>query len=357
MCPSVSMESASGPPRVISDATLRVEVRPVIGGSSARLRFSNLLGTSDLALGEVTVAQPASGTVTGTTRVTFAGAPEVTVAPGQVVACDPVKLPVTTAPMAVSFRVSGSPGPATGHPSYGPAHGSTTVGDDAPFAGALFLVGLDVLTVGEGVIVAFGDSITEGAGADRAYTEVLNDRLRSAGSSVAVLNAGVGGDAVRGVLGRRLAPDVLDVPGVVGVILAIGTNDLGGGSTMLDPPTAEGLVAGMGAVLARLRARSLRVWVSPVTPFGDAARPAMFVPHYSTPGRVALRESVNALVRALPDYDPAVDFDHALRDPVNGHHIPEALSGDNLHPNGAGQTRMAESIELDTVLRDLVSRS
>ncbi len=76
----------------------------------------------------------------------------------------------------------------------------------------------------DGVIVAMGDSLTEGLGVnqDEAYPAQLERKLHDAGYNYTVINAGVSGETTTGALARvdwvlTLQPDV--------VILATGGND------------------------------------------------------------------------------------------------------------------------------------
>src|SRR5439155_16116809 len=72
--------------------------------------------------------------------------------------------------------------------------------------------------MGDGVIVAFGDSLTAGLGVapDEAYPARLEERLRREGYPYRVVNAGVSGDTTAGALRRvdwvlRAHPDVVIV--------------------------------------------------------------------------------------------------------------------------------------------------
>jgi acyl-CoA thioesterase-1 len=76
----------------------------------------------------------------------------------------------------------------------------------------------------DGVIVAMGDSLTEGLGVDpdQAYPAQLADKLHADGYNYNVINAGVSGETSTGALARvnwvlTLKPDI--------VILATGGND------------------------------------------------------------------------------------------------------------------------------------
>jgi acyl-CoA thioesterase-1 len=76
----------------------------------------------------------------------------------------------------------------------------------------------------EGIIVAVGDSLTEGLGVEEefAYPAVLEERLRKQGYPYQVVNAGISGETSSGTLSRikwvlTLKPDI--------VILVTGAND------------------------------------------------------------------------------------------------------------------------------------
>ena len=70
--------------------------------------------------------------------------------------------------------------------------------------------------------------------------------------------------------------------------------------------------------------------------------------NYFTPEGEAVRQAVNAWLRAQTEADGVVDFDAALRDPVAPSRLQAAFhSGDWLHPSDAGYQAMAEAIPLD----------
>lgn len=98
------------------------------------------------------------------------------------------------------------------------------------------------------LVVALGASSTAGRGVGPAdtYPAQLEALLRREGRDVRVLDAGVNGDTSAGMLARLDT----DVPAGTGlVILQAGTNDAGG----------YGHDANIAAIVARLRARSIRV--------------------------------------------------------------------------------------------------
>ena len=175
------------------DQSFRLIIKPEYWGSQARLRFSNAIGTQPVTFDGVFAGlQWASAAlVPGSNRaLTFGGKKSVTVAAGASVWSDSVTLPFVKSgndlrgrKLAVSFHVACSSGPMTWHAkalqsSYVTAPGAGAKGhieaeDAFPFATAswYFLDALDMSAAkavggkgGTGVIVAFGDSITDGTG-------------------------------------------------------------------------------------------------------------------------------------------------------------------------------------------------
>ena len=106
--------------------------------------------------------------------------------------------------------------------------------------------------MGDGVIVAFGDSLTAGLGVapDEAYPARLEERLRREGYPYRVVNAGVSGDTTAGALRRvdwvlRAHPDV--------VIVALGAND------GLRGQSVAAMRGNLEAIVARLKKAGARV--------------------------------------------------------------------------------------------------
>lgn len=210
-------------------------------------------------------------------------------------------------------------------------------------------------------VVALGDSITDGnmatVDANRRWPDVLAERL--AGRGVAVLNAGIsGGRVLRDRMGvnalARFERDVLAQPGVAAVIVLMGINDIAWHGTPLAPdeaPTgAEALIAGYRQLIARARARGVRIVGATLTPFERALADTPMRGYYSA-DKERVRQQVNAWIRDGCEFDAVVDFDTVLRDP----HYPTRMrpaydSGDHLHPGDAGYRAMAESIDLRALL-------
>src|SRR5437016_4640493 len=249
-----------------NDQTFRLIVRPDIWGRQARLRLSNVFGTKAVTFDDVFVGLQMVGPalVKGTNQpVTFGGKASVTVAPGSAVWSDAVQLGFVRDPaelagrkLAVSFHVAGETGPMTWHAkalqtSYVTAPGAGSKGqveDEAAFpystASWYFLDAVDMMApAGTPVIVAFGDSITDGTAStlngDDRWPNVLSRRLAAAGHRAAVINTGIGGNQVTGPAeyspqkpfaggpsaGARLERDVLSLSGVTALIWLEGIND------------------------------------------------------------------------------------------------------------------------------------
>jgi lysophospholipase L1-like esterase len=214
-----------------------------------------------------------------------------------------------------------------------------------------FLSAVDVERRVKGpVIVAFGDSITDGYrstdNANRRWPDRLTERLeaRSKGRPIAVVNAGIGGNRVLSdgfiaIFGKsalaRFDRDVLAVPGASHLIILEGVNDLGGPS----PPSADDLIAGYRQLIARARDHGIKVYGATILPYEGAA--------YFKPQGEVVRQAVNQWIRTGGAFDGVIDFDALMRDPAHPSRMIAGLqSGDWLHPNDAGYRAMGDAVDL-----------
>ena len=374
-----------------NDQTFRLIVHPDIWGHTARLRLSNVFGAQPVTFDHVFVGEQAiAGNLTaGSNRpVTFGGHDSVTAPPGASLWSDPVALAFVRDPadpalagrkLAVSFHIAGSSGPMTWHAkalttSYLTAPGaraaSADEGDGAfPFTTAswYFLDAIDVAAPpGTRLVVAFGDSITDGTDStlngDDRWPDVLSRRLHASyGARVAVVNAGIGGNRVVGPPAysaaqpftggpsalQRLDRDVLSLSGVSSVIWLEGINDFGKAGEGVTPEAVE---AGVKQGVDRMRARlpGVRIIGATLTPDLGSTNPA-----HGSPEEDARRRSYNAFVRTTKLFDGVADFDAATLDPATGQlqpaFVPDSTiggPGDGLHPNRAGYQAMANAIDL-----------
>src|SRR5207248_2310426 len=162
---------------------------------------------------------------------------------------------------------------------------AVTIPEGASITSWVFLTGVDVLAPDSAsAIVAFGDSITDGArstvDANHRWPDILANRLIARNKKLAVLDAGIGGNRILhdatsnvrfGVNAlARFDRDVLAQAGVKYVIVLEGINDLGHAGTSApesETVSAEDLIAGMKQMIERAHEKGLKIFGATVTPF------------------------------------------------------------------------------------------
>ncbi|GAA3758975.1 SGNH/GDSL hydrolase family protein [Terriglobus aquaticus] len=194
-------------------------------------------------------------------------------------------------------------------------------------------------------VVCFGDSITDGMGStpetDRRYPDQFSGLLSATKHevNVAVLNAGISGnrllqDGAGPKASDRFDRDVLSQAGVTHVIVLEGINDIGHGGV-----TAQQVIDALTALAQRAHAKGLKIFGGTLTPYEGAK--------YYTPEGEAIRQQVNAFVRANTAFDGVIDFDKATQDPQHPtQFLPKNDHGDHLHPSDLGYTAMASAINV-----------
>ena len=342
------------------DQTIRLIVRTSIGGDSVRIRLSNEYGDRPLVIGaaHIAVRGAGAGIDASTDRaLTFGGLPTVRLRPGAIVFSDPVAAAVPALrDLAISLHLADSARLTTRHPlalqtNYvrrGNAAGAREFAPDTSIYVWPFLVGVDVTnSAATGVIVAIGNSITDGAlstrDANTRWPNILAERLLDSREPMkAVVNAGISGGRVLtyGAGPSALARfdrDVLMTPGLTHVILLEGINDIG--RSGVDGVTAEDIIAGYRQLIVRAHDRGIVIIGATLTP---ASPRAPFTAAFE-----AKRALVNAFVRSSGEFDAVIDFDAATRDPANPLQFLQTYdSGDHLHPGDAGYRAMGAAIDL-----------
>ncbi|WP_243654725.1 GDSL-type esterase/lipase family protein [Nocardia alba] len=373
------LDALGGPvPLGLVNQTLRMIISPHLGGSQARIHLSNRFGTTPVTFGSVTAGIQSDGsTADGIVRVTFDGAPGVTIAPGRDAVSDPVSITFRAfEPLALTLYVPGPTGSPTKHWNanatsyYAPAGSGdlTEHGADQQFSSTtnswFYVNGLDVMApASTRSVVAFGDSITDGfvggspvsvpadatvADVDGRYPDNLQRRLDAAGIPISVVNSGIGSNRLltsgeplmlgpRGL--DRFRKDALEQAGVGGILVLEGINDLG-----LPPvATADAMIAGYQRIIAETHAAGKKIWLATILPASNALVDGTVL----APGSEDSRQQINRWIRDQDLADGVVDFDVALRDPNNPSILLSSYSGpDNLHPNLVGYQAMADAIDL-----------
>ena len=181
--------------------------------------------------------------------------------------------------------------------------------------------GLAAPAPGEGRVVFYGDSITQGWDIAKSFP------------GKPYVNRGISGQTTPQML-VRFRQDVIALKPQVVVILA-GTNDI---AQNTGPETLEQIEDNFASMAELARANNIRVVLSSIMPV------------YDYPWRAGMEpvEKIRALNEWLRSYaaahgDVYLDYFSAMQDARHG--LPPALSADGVHPNAAGYAVMAPLAE------------
>ncbi|MEO8182485.1 MAG: SGNH/GDSL hydrolase family protein [Deltaproteobacteria bacterium] len=348
----------------LDNQTLRQILRISAGGQQLRVRFSNRFGPTPITFDRAAVALSAGGAAIDAASqlpLTFAGSARVTVAVGQEVWSDFVDLSTRNEQdLAVTVYSAGPSAMGTSH-SLGRQTTYITAGDavdaatlptpESPPTSYYWLNAIEVSGERQRrVVVAFGDSITDGFNstldANHRYPNYLSALLTgaSAPEPFSVVNAGISGNRVlNDIVGpsgvSRFAHDALQPLGVRDVVILLGINDFGIPVFLgAQDVSAQQIMAGLGGLVSAAKAQGLRVYLSTLLPFEGAG--------YFTEEGESKRVAVNAWVRSNPDVAAVIDFDQLMADPSAPRTmVPKFDSGDHLHPKDDGYEAMAAAVQ------------
>jgi lysophospholipase L1-like esterase len=355
------------PPSPILRGTVRYRLPLSQGGTRLILRITNEANKEPLVLGAVTVGIADAGVAARSAtirKVTFGGRSSVTLPAGTPALSDPLEFSTKSAEaVIVSIFLPNDTECPLGQRGMqevaldGRDATQVPILEGAAPTNARTLVSAILVAGGHDAktIVAFGDSITDGAITDsrdvRGWPGHLALRLmRSRGTvHVAVANEGIGGNRVLSdVIGlsalARFDRDVLSLPNVTHLILLEGINDIGfsklPGNTNPGPPIeANALIGAYRQITDRAHLRGIKVIGGTLLAFQGAM-------YYSETGDQT-RQLVNQWIRSSAEFDAVVDFDRALRDPKEPDKLAAAYdSGDHLHPSDAGYIAMSKAFKL-----------
>ena len=379
--PQAYRPGPEGPEPQVAGRTIRERLRVTFGGEELRVRLSNEFGKTPLTIGGATIGVPTGpGSVAaGSLRtLTFSGRKSIVVPPGAPVLSDPVRMHVPPgSDVSLSLYLPQTPHvPLTLHTlglrtAVISPPGNFTAKRRVPQAArtdsCVYVTELLVpRKPGQAVIVALGDSITDGdrsrVNALRNWPDDFERRLVAAGlgTQLAIVNEGISGNQLRhdfaGVSAlARFDRDVASIPGARYVIVLEGINDLGfPGVTLLGHrlapasamPSAADLISAYRQLIARAHAHGLKIFGATLTPFKGT-----FAPYY-TASKNKVRRAVNHWIRTSGAFDGVIDFDAAVRDPRHPQrYLPRYSSSDHLHPDDAGYQAMADAVPLSLFAR------
>jgi lysophospholipase L1-like esterase len=368
---------AIDPVPTFNGQTLRVVVFSRLAGTQARMKLTNRFQAAPLVIGAAHIAlrdgTRGGAILAGTDRtLLFAGQPSITLAPGEEIWSDAVALAVPqhvdvaislflpaagytpTAVHGTGLKTSfiSAPGNHVAEITMPPQADAADMPPNRPGVrrstteAVLFVSGLQVMApVSTKVIVALGDSITDGAASEvdgnASWPDVLSKRLPALrdGTPASVINMGIGSnrlvasDKAGPSAANRFAADVLARPNVTHVIVLEGINDIS-----YENASPGLLIAGYEDLIARAHAKGIKVYGATLLPIQGSVK--------DTPANEASRQAVNRWIRSAGKFDAVIDFDKVVRDPLNPLTIRSDLTVDHVHPNSAGYRLMGESIDL-----------
>jgi lysophospholipase L1-like esterase len=351
-----------------SGQTLRQIVHTSVGGQQVRVWLSNRFGSEPLHVGAAHVALSANGSAirSGSDHgLTFNHLESVTIPPGAAIVSDPVALNIPAlSDVAVSIYFPDHTMGTTEHSyadqvSYAATGNLVGVPDLAekswPEHSWYVLSGVDVSAPGDSAVVAFGDSITDGAYAteneNHRWPDYLAVRLAADSGTqkagvLGVVNVGIGGNRVLldGSGPNALARvnwDILARSGARYVIVLESINDIGRFVRDHQPygDLTQRLESAFAQMAAAAHQHNIAIIGATITPYQGCT-------YYSEAGD-DVRQAVNQWIRTSHTLDGVADFDQAVRDPQNPlRFAPQYDSGDHLHPKDAGYQAMANAINL-----------
>lgn len=348
----------------LTNNTFRQIVHVSLGGERIRLRFSNQFSTHPVTLKAVGVAvSTGESSINKKTNrlLTFNGKKEVVMSPNSDIISDPLKFHLEPgAKIAITICYGETASDITGHPA-SRATSYLLAGNKSPnadFSGAVptdhwyTISGIDVyVPKTAGAIAILGNSIADGRGSGtnkfNRWGDVLAGRLSNNPQTAhcGVLNLGIGGNCVvRGGLGdpaiKRFDRDILGQSGVKWLIVSIGVNDIGNSrNEEASQRAVREVIAAYEDMISKAHDKGIKVYGATIIPFGKSS--------YDGDHRQAARKAINDWIRNSGKFDAVIDFDQAMRDPMDPNAMPSELqSGDHLHPNEAGYKTMGDVIDL-----------
>lgn len=343
----------------LSYRSVRQVVKVSIGGKLIRLELSNELSREPLTIRSVYIAHATDSfaIVPQTAKyLLFNGQTQVTIPAGKRIVSDALSFDLMPLEkVAITMNYGRAPTVPTVHmgsrtTSYILKGVSTARSNFAPsfrenhWFNIASIAVFDLTAKAIGII---GNSITDGKGttdnANNRWTDVLAEQLqkRHSVTTRGILNLGIGNNRVTvaggfGVLAKqRFNRDILMQPGIETVVIFEGINDIGAASKGASERVAADLINAYDEMIAKAKARNLRIFLCTITPFKGAGYYSLF--------HEAARKTVNQWIRSQRErVNGILDFDELLRDPADPERLQKQWQSDWLHPNPEGYRAMGE---------------
>ena len=313
----------------VENQTVRERVRVSIGGERISIRFTNESSSDPLVIGSATV---------NTRAITFGGQSAVTIPPGAPMLSDPIDLHVAAgSELEISIYF---PKRVTNPTLHWFALKRAAIDGATTTESSIAISAIYVETKRrQPLIVAFGDSITDGDGVKDKDRNWPSDFFQRA--HIAIVNEGIIGNRLLadgpsfGISAlARFERDALSIPGVTHIVLQEGLNDIG-----MDGRSADDIIAAYRQLIVRAHMRGIKIIGVTITPCEGS--------RYDTSDHEAIRQTVNRWIRTSGAFDGVIDFDAVVRDPEHRSRLlPAFASKDHLHPNDAGYQAIARAIDL-----------
>lgn len=179
------------------------------------------------------------------------------------------------------------------------------------------------------------------------WPDLLSKRLPSLpnGAKVGVANAGVGSGRFvstcappnvncAGPSGLSRLQDLLLLPGIRYVIVSMGINDIS-----YNAISADDLISAYKSAISQAHLAGVKIFGVPLLPIKHSSKDTTY--------DETTRTAVNAWIRGgTTGYDGIIDFEPVVHDPNDPDSFRSDLTCDHVHPNQAGYTLMANSIDL-----------
>ena len=345
-------------------------VRTTSGGRRARVTLTNAFGNQPLKIGAAHVAlrSKESAIVSGSDHaLMFNGKAAVTIAQGAQIISDPFDMNIPQlGDLAISIFVSGDSGQRTMHQTG--LHTTYVANGDVDTQPALEAPArcirmlsssaVDVMAPADtGAIVAFGDSITDGATStndtNSSWPSLLAARMldglqgrRSLPSSTKASPETVfcrrrGRECSGAIRPRRTQHGWSEMADAHGRHQRYRRYDRPprGNAPPPTPVTADELITALKQMVDRAHAHGIKVIGCTLTPYEGAG-------YFSEKGE-EIRQAVNRWIRTSGAFDAVADYDKATQDASNPKTFKTGFNnGDHLHPNDAGYKAMADSVDL-----------